>query len=181
MLRRSFMSMLGLGGIVEYGIKPLLGKTTEEIDLNKIYRVEDSTGIKYYKYVKYSKFRPTFRTTNFTVENGELCRKYDLVLHNPNGPAQISQSNGGTCPVKYYYWRLNGELSPNCPNMIYIENDDVYCAMFDVNCLVGNPDCPIRPTNSVFYSSKTPHPMSLTKEQFEAEIGMTIEKLLSFN
>lgn len=192
MLRRNFMSMLGLGGIVECGIGSLLGRSVEKIDLNKIHRVEDKEDacpcrVRYLKFAE-RKNKPHFFCDNLTLIEGKLSDDYILVLHNPDGPASICRNETAT----NYNWILNGEPSvsgPNGPNSINVSKRGLYIAHFNWFWNMG-PDSRIVAFDSERNKISYQYPKSryekssdqdCTKEQFEAEIGMTIEKLLSFN
>lgn len=165
MLRRNFMSMLGLSGFGS-----LLGKNvpaSPSIDLDKIYRIEEKNDhqsrIKYLKICESASQEQTLPET-YLVVNGELT-KNNLVYHNPNGPASIT---------KYYYkqqnlctnysWHLNGKRGiPGSKLYLISVKKNIFHAYFsDAKVIIFNLE-----TDS--------------KEQFESQIGMTIEKLLSCN
>ena len=180
MLRRNFMSILGLGGIGS-----LFHKDSPPVDLEKVYRFEDEFRVQYLKYIE---VKPE-EINKFTIINGELSNKYDLVFHNPNGPAHIYKNKRENSTT--YKWYLNGKITDDLlkPTVITVHHNSSF--------FLGT----FRDTTSTkakyihFYSkdggarvqewenlerTNDWHGIK-TKEWFESQIGMTIEKLLSFN
>ncbi len=186
MLRRNFMSMLGLGGIGS-----LFHKDSSPVDLEKVYRFEDRFGI---RYLKFAEVEPekineyNYSKLNLMVINGELSDKYDLVFHNPDGPAHISKER---MDCTKYCWYLNGSkdvFDLSKPHAIEICSNKLFRASFKdaKNVKAKYISFDLKSGETIFQKWKNLdricnwHDIK-TKEWFESKIGMTIEKLLSFN
>ena len=194
MLRRNFMSAVGLSGFGSFFGRntPVSASPIVPVDFDKIYRIEEKDDrkheIKYLKICDNSKQTDDQKKHQLQIETylvvGENLTKCSLVYHNPDGggPASILKYYGLKSEICSYSWILNGMRDSTEPEKPYLisTNEDFFQAYFrDRKVVVFEPKTP---ASSLTFLSMSHHVERVNSiEQFESKIGMTIEKLLSFN
>ena len=199
MLRRNFMSAVGLSGFGSFFGRNTVAPVVPSIaapsfDFDKIYRIEeeregevflyDRSEIRYLKVcesVQKQEHISTYQMGNYLIIDGELTKKYSLVYHNPDGPAVITKyyDKDQQHLSSKYYWFLNGK------------HDSTGARPYSINVRVKeNIFRAHLPDSRLIFFNTEPNSKGQTSmtieivnsiEQFESKIGMTIEKLLSFN
>ena len=193
MLRRNFMSAVGLSGFGSFFGRNAVAPPIAPVDFDKIYRIEEKDDkkpeIKYLKICDNSKQTDDQKKHQYQIETylvvGEnLTKKYSLIYHNPDGPASITKYYGSKKEDENcsYSWMLNGmrdsaELEK--PYLISTSEDFFQAYFHNRKVVVFETKSPL---SKLFFLSMSHHVERVNSiEQFESKIGMTIEKLLSFN
>lgn len=192
MLRRNFMSAVGLSGFGSFFGRNAVAPPIAPVDFDKIYRIEEKddkkSEIKYLKICDTSEEAGVHQIETYLVVDENLTKKYSLIYHNPDGPASITKYYGSKKEdeICSYSWMLNGMRDSAELEKPYLisTSEDFFQAYFHNRKVVvfetkGPQDFR---RGELFFLSMSHHVERVNSiEQFESKIGMTIEKLLSFN
>lgn len=181
MLRRNFMSMLGLSGIGSlFGFSNSSKEKTNFINLSlgQHIRIEENKELEPEEYYEEDQiFRQRLIKYKTLIQLPDGQRK--LVYHNPQGPARIDYLSNGDC---YWDWFENGKQpfrTGKITRIVFWKDPNEFYVYYD-----SNPQWKYMRfvlDSGEFQDEVFGEPVVKSREYFESQIGMTIDQLMSLS